>query len=396
MDYTVMIVGSGPAGISTWLHLNRYAPQLSERTLVIDKAIFPRDKLCAGGLSSWATDVLEQLEVELDIPSLLVSDVEFRFEKETYHFHRTNCFKIVQRLDFDFALVKAARDRGLNLHEGEKLINIFRDQNKLIVETCRRRYCVQTIVGADGAFSMVRQKLLPSSKSHFAPMIEIFAPVDSQYEKEFKEKKIVLNFTPIKDGLQGYTWIVPTIKGVAPSVAHGIADFRIFNERPRASMKKIFSHELQTRNVHLNSKCWSSHPVRWLSGEDIISNPNVLLVGDAAGIEPAFGGGIHLALSYGEVAANAIIDAFKNNNYTYDDYRRKLESHIVGLSISESTRLAVDMYGGIINPLKIIRKHFTTEHQRQGLLSLLLSRATDTSNIDSSSLNSRYKPGIAN
>jgi flavin-dependent dehydrogenase len=106
LDYAVMIVGGGPAGISTWLHLQKYAPQLAGRSFVIEKAVFPRDKLCAGSVGGWSAEVLEHLEVELDIPSLFVSDVEFRFGKEIYRLHQPNCFRVVQRMDFDHALAK--------------------------------------------------------------------------------------------------------------------------------------------------------------------------------------------------------------------------------------------------------------------------------------------------
>ena len=48
-DYDVMIVGGGPAGISTWLHLHKRNPALAARTILIDKAVYPRQKLCGGG-----------------------------------------------------------------------------------------------------------------------------------------------------------------------------------------------------------------------------------------------------------------------------------------------------------------------------------------------------------
>ena len=73
--------------------------------------------------------------------------------------------------------------------------------------------------------------------------------------------------------------------------------------------------------------------------DDVISQPNVLLAGDAAGIEPAFGGGIHLSLSYGDVAARAIIDAFKNNDFSFHDYHQKVHSHLVGKHIHNCTVL---------------------------------------------------------
>jgi len=374
LDCTIMIVGGGPAGISTWLHLQKYAPQLAGRSLVIEKAVFPRDKLCAGGVGGWSAEVLEHLEVELDIPSLFVSDVEFRFGKEIYHLHQPSLFRVVQRMDFDHALVKTAVNRGLELHEDEMLIDVTREQNRLIVKTNKRKYSVQTLIGADGALSVMRRKMMPPHKPHLAPTIQIFAAVDPQYDSEFNEKKMVLNLGPIDEGLQGYVWHVPCLKDGAPSIAHGIGDFRIYPDKPPADMKKIFSRELQSRNIHQDPKSWSSHPIRWLSNEDIVSQPNIILAGDAAGIEPAFGGGIHIALSYGEVAAHAIIDAFQNNDFSFHDYKQRIQSHLVGKYIGECTSLALEMYGGRMNPLDVAREFFTKRYDGSNLLFLLLSK----------------------
>ena len=276
--------------------------------------------------------------------------------------------------NFDHALVGTALNRGLEIHEDEMLIDVARDQNKLIVKTNRKKYRVQTLIGADGALSVVRRKMMPPHKPRLAPTIQIFAAVDSQYDTEFNEKKIVMNLTPINEGLQGYVWHIPCLKNGAPSIANGIGDLRIYPDKPRADMKKIFSRELQSRNIHPEPKSWSSHPIRWFPNEDIISQPNILLTGDAAGIEPAFGGGIHIALSYGEVAAHAIIDAFQNNDFSFHDYKQRIQSHLVGKYIGECTSLALEMYGGRMNPLNMAREFFTRRYDFSNLLFLLLSK----------------------
>jgi flavin-dependent dehydrogenase len=193
-------------------------------------------------------------------------------------------------------------------------------------------------------------------------MIQIYASVDSPRDTEFIERKMVFDLTPINEGLQGYAWHVPCLKNGIPSMAHGICDFRVCPDKPRADMKQIFIRILQARDIHQDPKSWSCHPIRWLSEEAIVSQPNVLLVGDAAGIEPAFGGGIHLALSYGEVAAHVIIDAFQKNDFSFQDYPERIQSHSVGKFIAKCTRLALAMYGGKMNPLDAAREVFSPRH----------------------------------
>ncbi|MCP3955245.1 MAG: hypothetical protein GY697_23950 [Desulfobacterales bacterium] len=368
----IMIVGSGPAGISTWLHLKKLAPGLAANAVLIEKAALPRHKLCAGGVGAWSQDVLDFIEVDLEIPALSVTDVDFRYRDERWIYHSPTRFRMVQRADFDFALAKAGVERGMVLHENEKFIEAARERDSLVVVTSRGKYTAKALVGADGSLSTVRRAMLRPHQTCLATTLQVSAPVNPEHDPEFGRNNLLIDFTSVDSDLQGYTWHCPCLLDEAPIMNHGIGHFRFHPERPRPDMKQLFRRELESRQIDKGPELWSSHPIRWYSDAVPISQPNLLLVGDAAGIEPAFGGGIHMALSYGEIAAGSLIRAFRNKDFTFRDYPQAVTTHFMGRHIRDCTRLAQDMYSGKVNPLTRVRQFFTGRFHRPNLLSLLL------------------------
>jgi len=355
----ILIVGGGPAGISTWLHLHKENPDLAERALVIERDKFPRDKICGGGLGGWTGHVLKYLDIELDIPSLLISDIEFIFGDEKYTLYQPNSFRMVQRLDFDEALVKTAINRGLEIHENELFLDFSRKREKLVVNTNKNRYEAKILIGADGSLSKVRRKIRYSKRSHLAPTLEVFFPSRSKYDQEYEKKKITIDMTPIKKDLQGYIWHVPCLKNGEPHIGHGLADFRVYRTKKRANMKNIFEEELYKRNIKISQRDWLSHPIRCFSFDDTISEKNVLLIGDAAGIEPAFGGGIHFALSYGDIASREISEAINSNDFSFKNYNDNIKSHLVGKFLAKCTRISLDLYNNKLDPIEAAKQVFT-------------------------------------
>jgi len=81
MDKEIIIVGTGPAGSSTALHLARRAPELVERTLLLERAHHPRPKLCGGGVLEDGLRILDKLGLDLSaVEHLDVKEVQLLFQ----------------------------------------------------------------------------------------------------------------------------------------------------------------------------------------------------------------------------------------------------------------------------------------------------------------------------
>lgn len=370
--FDIMIVGAGPAGISTWLHLKKYAPELADHVLVIDKAVFPRPKVCAGGVGAWSQSVLNHLEIDLTIPSLFVDDVAFQYRDQQWIFHSPNQFRMVQRADFDLALVRSAMKRGMVFHENEQFMAAEGQQETLEVKTNRGNYVVKALVGADGSLSMVRRSMIGSPHACLASTLQVSAPLDLQFEKGHNQARARIDLSPIDDGLQGYLWHFPCLNNGTPCMNLGLGSSRFLSGRPKADIKKIFCRELHAHQIEIRPEAWSSHPIRWFSHDVPIACPNVILAGDAAGIEPAFGGGIHMALSYGEIAAQELIQAFQTHDFSFRQYKEGLMSHQLGQYIRDYILLAKKIYSGKGNPLEQVRQFYTDRFIRRKLQSLLM------------------------
>ncbi|MBI5303296.1 MAG: FAD-dependent monooxygenase [Chloroflexi bacterium] len=344
-EYDILIVGAGPAGSSAAIQIANRDSDLARRTLVIDKAVFPRPKLCGGGVTTHADALLAQLRVTVDVPSFPIHAIRFVYDDLRFTFHQRDIFRVVRREEFDMALTRIARTRGIELREDEALRDLRRDERGVEIQTTRGSYRAKIVIGADGANSVVRQKLGLARWDRISRLMEILTPADATRAPEFIENTAVFDFTPIARGAQGYYWDFPSFKQGTPAMNRGVFDSRVHPDFPRAPLKPIFDESLARRNVELDEARLQGHPERWYDAAMKHSSPRVLLAGDAAGTEPLFGEGISHALDFGKFAANAAMRAIEHEDFSFADYERRIAWSALGRRLQFKRLVAHIAYG---------------------------------------------------
>lgn len=336
----VLIVGSGPSGTSTALHLVRSNPAWAGRIVVVDKAVHPREKLCGGGVTHMGQHILARLGLEFEPQSFAVKEVRLVYQDKSYAFYGNPVFRITRRDEFDHWLVKTAVDLGISVRQGEAVSDIIPHDDYVEVITEKATIHARVLVAADGSKSFVRRRLKWDDDSRVARLVEVLTPEDPQTQPEFRDAVAVFDFTYMTEGLQGYYWDFPSYVAGRPYMNRGLFDSRARPERPKADLKQTLRESLEERRRNLDDYKLKGHPIRWWSRDGKFSAPHILLVGDAAGADPLFGEGIAFALGYGEVAADAIDDAFDRRDFSFEGYRGMLLAHPLFRQLDLRTRIA--------------------------------------------------------
>ncbi|RYY22622.1 MAG: geranylgeranyl reductase, partial [Chitinophagaceae bacterium] len=227
ISVTVCIVGAGPGGATVALQLNR----LGIECTIVDKAVFPRDKVCGDGLSGKVITILEKIDPEMAVrfrafenkqPSWGVSFVspgryampipyKAGFNKEI---DKPIGF-VCKRLHFDnFLAEEMKKAPGINFIEGVSIDNYEKvgDGYQLSDAAGNLRITCSLLIIANGAHSAFTKKhanfqYLPHEYS--AGVRGYYSNVKNLHSDQFIE----LHF--LNQCLPGYLWIFPLSGGEA-------------------------------------------------------------------------------------------------------------------------------------------------------------------------------------
>jgi len=349
---SIAIIGSGPAGIAVAAALVQRRPSWRDDILVLEKEKHPRHKLCGGGLTPWVDELLRELELEANVPDLRVERVRFYLNDRPLLFDIPNLMRTVRRNEFDAALVNSLRSKGVRLLENVAVQNLREQSDGILVQTTTGDFLAQIIVGADGAKSLVRRRFFRAEISRVSRLLEVLVPAQNGANADFNTRTALIDFRPIRAGLQGYVWDFPCWVEGEPHLNVGLFDSRIYegDSRPRADLPALLAQHLALRELQASTKVMG-HPERWHHAADNVGRARVLLAGEAAGIEPWLGEGISAALAYGAIAADTIIHALESKDFSLRDYRGRLLNERLGKFLRRNRMIARLFYSRSLRAL---------------------------------------------
>ena len=306
-DVDVIIVGGGPAGSTCAWKL----VQAGVDVLVLDRARFPRSKLCAG----WITpEVVNDLELDTDsYPHSFMSFAKLHFHIKGLSFAKKTTQYSIRRFEFDEFLLKRS---GAPVRE-HQVRKIEQHGDAYVIDGI---YRCKFLVGAGGTRCPVYREFF-HERNPRAKLLQI-ATLEKEFPYEWKNDECHLWF--LGDGLPGYSWYVPKANGHINVGLGGKADKMKAEGGRLQTYWSGFTEKLEVDGLVHDAEYEPTGYSYYLRGNvDSVRHDNVMIVGDAVGLASVdMGEGIGPAVQSAILAATAI-----SQNAGYD--LRKLAKYSV-------------------------------------------------------------------
>lgn len=323
--FDVIICGAGPAGSTCALAL----ADSGLRVALIDKADFPRDKVCGDAVAAYARKVLHTIHPRF---ALAFDNFSSGYRVNTYRVFGPNGAHIdvtspeygliARRYDWDHFLFRLASEQShvtCLLNHSVRDVSLDLEKGEVRINTNQGGFVSKMIVGCDGAHSIVGKKLAGTSRDlnhHSGAVRAYYRNVAGLAEQTFE-----LHF--LDQILPGYFWIFPLRDGMA-NVGMGALSSHVSKKKIklRELLRSTIEHHPFIRNRFAHAEMMGEVEGFGLplgSRKVKMSGDHFMLCGDAASlIDPVTGEGIGPAMVSGRYAGWHVKNCFDAKNFSAD------------------------------------------------------------------------------
>jgi geranylgeranyl reductase family protein len=300
--YDVIVVGAGPAGSTTAYRLAR----AGARVCLLDRARFPRDKPCGGGLTLRA---VRQLPFSVEP---VVEDRVDQFELGLRYRRRWSrrsgepLILMTQRLRLDAFLAERAADAGADFRDGQRVTAVDPGGG---VTVGGERLEADVVVGADGANGVTARSLGFPPAEHGVGLEGNLGYAHASRDRFAGRAVIELGVVP-----GGYAWVFPK----ADHVNVGVGGWQSEGPRLRQRLRDLCA-AFDLDETALTDLRGHRLPMRGARRRPV--HERVVVVGDAAAlVDPLSGDGIYEAFVSGRLASEAALDLLAGRTATLEPY----------------------------------------------------------------------------
>ncbi len=287
-----VIVGGGPAGSTSAWKLREAGLDV----LVLDRAAFPRTKLCAGWLTP---EALADLELNSqDYPLSIMTFDRLHLHWKAFTVKLKSRQHSIRRLEFDDFLLHRSRARILQ----HRVRDIRRDGNDYVIDG---EFRCKYLIGAGGTACPVYRTLFQKRN----PRISAFQTATYEQEFAYDWQDPACHLWFFDDGLPGYAWYVPKANGYINVGLGGMADQLKMQDGHLRQFWSRFVRKLKHRGLIDYADYNPAGYSYFLRGHaDAVKSDNAFIVGDSAGLATRdMCEGIGPAVKSGLLAARSII-----------------------------------------------------------------------------------------
>jgi menaquinone-9 beta-reductase len=336
-SFDAVVVGGGPGGAAAAYALARDG----RRVVVIDKAKFPREKVCGDGLTPRAVKELVAMGVDTvgdgwaRAEGLRIVGAGVVLDLPWPHLSTFPGYGLVRtRLDFDSLLLDRAREAGAVVWEETEVTAAIVEGGAVTGVTIgrngdRAEVRVPVVIASDGASSRLGLSL-GGRRIERRPM---GVAVRAYYRSPKSKETFLESYLELWRGdelLPGYGWIFPLPDGTV-NVGLGLLNTSPYFQsvdykRLLSDWVEGFDPEWELVPENRIGKVRGG-PLPMAFNRAPVARPGVMLVGDAAGVVNPFNGeGIAYAMETGrmaaEVAAGVIDSGDPRGTRAYPDRLR--------------------------------------------------------------------------